>query len=87
MMAARSILSLPGPTLYRIDPATGEERMVARYRPAHRCRSCRSSLSAGMFGASRILKRDYECHRCHALRCARERLMGRRRRRPKEPTP
>lgn len=75
-MAARSILHNAGPTLYRIDPATGEERMVARFRPSHRCRSCRSYLSASMFGASRILKRDYECVYCHATRCRRERVQG-----------
>lgn len=67
---------------YRIDPATGEERMIARYRPGQRCYSCRSYLPSSMFGLSRILKRDYECRRCHRERCARERMLGTRKRRP-----
>ncbi len=77
-MAARVHHVNVGPVLYRVDPQTGEERMVARFRPQQRCRVCRSWLSAAMFGASRIVKRDYECHRCHAARCRRERLWGRR---------
>lgn len=68
--------SSPFEARYRIDPSTGEERMLARFRSLQRCRSCKSSLSASSFGLSRILKRDYECRRCHALRCSRERLYG-----------
>lgn len=60
----------------RIDPSTGDWRIVARFRAGQRCRSCKSYLSAGSFGLSRILKRDYECRRCHALRCSRERMQG-----------
>jgi len=60
----------------RLDPLTGEWRLVARYRAGQRCRSCKSYLSASQFNLSRILKRDYECRRCHALRCSRERLQG-----------
>jgi len=65
----------------RLDPATGEWRVLARFRAGHRCRCCKSYLSAGSFGLSRILKRDYECRRCHALRCSRERMQGTRGRR------
>lgn len=67
---------------YRIDASTGEERIIARFRPGQRCYCCRSYLPSSMFAPSRILKRDYECRRCHALRCARERLLGSRVRRP-----
>lgn len=70
-----STLSTNGPRM-RIDPSSGEWRLVARFRAGQRCRACKSYLSAGSFGLSRILKRDYECHRCHALRCSRERLQG-----------
>lgn len=59
----------------RNDPILGEV-MIARFRPSQRCRSCRNTLTAGAFAPSRILKRDYECRRCHAMRCARERLQG-----------
>lgn len=69
-----------GPRL-RLDPETGEWRLVARFRAGQRCRCCKSYLSAGCFGLSRILKRDYEYRRCHALRCSRERLQGTRGRR------
>lgn len=58
------------------DAAADEWRLLARFRAGQRCRSCKSYLSAGSFGLSRILKRDYECRRCHALRCSRERLQG-----------
>lgn len=60
----------------RLDPLTGEWRLIARFRAGHRCYSCKSYLSAGCFGLSRVLKRDYECRRCHALRCSRERMQG-----------
>ena len=66
---------------YRWDVATGQERLIARYRPMHYCRSCLSWLSASSFGASRIRKRDYECRPCHTLRCRRERSQGKRGRR------
>ena len=69
---------------HRIDPVLGEV-LLARYRPSHRCRSCRNTLTAHAFAPSRIPKRDYECRRCNALRCARERLQGRRRRRKESP--
>lgn len=70
-----STLSSPSSRM-RLDPAAGEWRLLARYRAGQRCRACKSYLSAGSFGPSRILKRDYECRRCHALRCSRERLLG-----------
>jgi hypothetical protein len=61
-----------------LDPVTGEWRLLARFRAGQRCRCCKSYLSAGSFGLSRIVKRDYECRRCHAIRCSRERIHGRR---------
>lgn len=60
----------------RLDPETGEWRLIARFRAGQRCRSCKSYKSASSFSLSRILKRDYECRRCHALRCSRERMQG-----------
>lgn len=72
-----STLSSSGSRM-RLDPVTGEWRMLSRFRAGQRCRACKSYLSAGSFGLSRILKRDYECKRCHRERCARERLYGKR---------
>lgn len=63
-------------TRLRLDPATGEYRLLARFRAGPRCHSCKSYLPASSFSPSRIVKRDYECRRCHALRCSRERLLG-----------
>jgi len=65
---------------HRHDPWFGEV-LIARFRSMQRCYSCKNDLSAAAFGTSRILKRDYECRRCHALRCGRERLQGKRGRR------
>lgn len=59
---------------HRLDPVLGEV-LIARYRPSQVCRSCKSYKPASAFGLSRILKRDYECRRCHAIRCGRERLL------------
>lgn len=70
-----STLSSSGPRM-RLDTVTGEWRLLARFRAGQRCRSCKSYLSASAFAPSRVIKRDYECRRCQANRCARERLAG-----------
>jgi len=61
---------------YRIDEWR-VERLIARYRPSQTCRVCKRSKPPTFFAPSRIVKRDYECSSCNALRCARDRLKRR----------
>lgn len=57
---------------YHTD-ASGEPRILARFRSLHYCRGCYSWKSPSSFTPTRILKRDYECRPCNTARRGRER--------------